>query len=157
MNSAAAILTVSVGAVKSAAPDRFVPRRDMIRRVVISSAVSHASAILLFSGGLAWLFAPDVVFSALGLAMPPQAAWAGQLLGATWLGFGALNWVQRRAILGGVYGRPVVLSNLFHYFVGAMVLIKAGQSGAAVWLLAISFAALALAYGALLFRGPFDK
>jgi hypothetical protein len=157
-NSAAAILTVSVGAVKCQAPELFVSRRDMIRRVVISSAVSHASAIVLFAGGLAWLFAPDVVFSRLGLAVPSQAAWVGQLLGAAWLGFGALNWVQRRAILGGVYGRPVVLSNLFHYFIGAMVLIKAGQSGAAVavWLLAIPFAVLSVAYGALLFRGPFD-
>ena len=129
----------------------------MIRRVVISTTVSHASALLLFAGGLTWLFAPDAAFSSLGLAMPPQSAWAGQLLGAAWLGFGALNWVQRRAILGGVYGRPIVLSNLFHYFIGAMALIKAGQGGAGVWLLAIPFAALALAYGALLFRGPFDK
>ena len=130
----------------------------MIRLAVISRVVSHASAIVLVAGGLAWLFAPDYAFSILDLSFPPGAEWFGQLLGAAWLGFAALNWIQRRAILGGVYGRPVVMANLFHYFIGSMVLIKAGQQGAgSVWPLAVPFSALALAYGALLFRGPFDK
>ena len=80
------------------------------------------------------------------------------LLGAAWLGLGALNWVQRRGILGGAYGRPVVLANLFHYFIGATVVLKSAQQGvAAAWLIVVPFAILALAYGALLFRGPFDK
>lgn len=130
----------------------------MIRLTVISRAVSHASAIVLVAGGLAWLFAPDYAFSILGLSLPSSAMWIGQLLGAAWLGFAALNWVQRRAILGGVYGRPVVMANLFNYFIGSMVLIKAGQQGVtSAWPLAVPFAGLALAYGALLFRGPFDK
>ena len=83
----------------------------MIRLAVISRVVSHASAIVLVAGGLAWLFAPDYAFSILDLSFPPGAEWFGQLLGAAWLGFAALNWIQRRAILGGVYGRPVVMAN----------------------------------------------
>ena len=130
----------------------------MIRRVVISSAISHVRAIVLFVGGLACLFAPDIVASSLGLSVPANALWVGQLLGAAWLGLGALNWVQRRGILGGAYGRPVVLANLFHYFIGATVVLKSAQQGvAAAWLIVVPFAILALAYGALLFRGPFDK
>jgi hypothetical protein len=129
----------------------------MIRRVVISTAVSHASGLVLFAGGFAWLFAPDVVTSGLGLSLPASALWLAQLLGAAWLALGALNWVQRRAILGGTYGRPLVIANLFHYFIGAMVSLKAGQQETAAWVIAVPFASLALAYGALLFRGPFDK
>jgi hypothetical protein len=130
----------------------------MIRRVVISTVVSHVSALVLFAGGFAWLFAPDVVTTGLGLSLPASALWLVQLLGAAWLACGALNWVQRRAILGGTYGRPLVIANLFHYFIGAMVLLKAGQQGAVeAWAIAIPFGILALAYAALLFRGPFDK
>jgi hypothetical protein len=130
----------------------------MIRRVVTSSVVSHASAIVLFAGGLACLFAPDIVASSVGVSVPAKALWAGQLLGAAWLGLGALNWVQRRGILAGVYGRPVVLANLFHYFIGATVAIKAGQRDVpGTRLIAIPFATLTLAYGVLLFRGPFDR
>jgi hypothetical protein len=125
---------------------------------VISSVLSHASAIILFAGGIVWLFAPDVAFARLGLPVPSSAEWIGQLLGGAWLAFAGLNWIQRRAILGGVYGRPIVLANLFNYFIGSMVLMKAGQQGAgSAWLLAVPFSALAVAYGALLFRGPFDK
>lgn len=119
---------------------------------------SRTSAIVLFAGGLACLFAPDIVESNVGVSVPAKALWAGQLLGAAWLGLGALNWVQRRGILGGVYGRPVVLANLFHYFIGAIVVIKAGQQDVpGAWLIAVPFATLALAYGVLLFREPFDK
>jgi hypothetical protein len=129
----------------------------MIRRVVISAIVSHASGFVLFAGGIAWLFAPDAVTSGLGLSLPASALWLVQLLGAAWLALGALNWVQRRAILGGAYGRPLVIANLFHCFIGAMVSLKAAQEETAPWVIAVPFALLALTYGALLFRGPFNK
>jgi len=113
---------------------------------------------VLFAGGLALLFAPDAVLPLLSPGFPVTALWLGQLLGAAWLGLGALNWIHRRAVLGGIYGRPVVFANLIHCFIGALVLIKAAQSGSPVmiWLMAVPAITLALAYGALLFRGPFD-
>jgi hypothetical protein len=87
---------------------------------MISSLVSRCSAALLLLGGLALLFASDVVLPALVPAFPASAAWVGQLLGAAWLGVAALNWLRRRAVVGGIHGRPVVFANLVLYFVSAL-------------------------------------
>ncbi len=127
---------------------------------MISSIVSRASALLLFAGGLTLLFASDVVLPALIPGFPPAAAWLGQLLGAAWLGIASLNWLQRSALLGGIYGRPIVLANLAVYFISALSLLRALPHAAApavLWVVLIPFAAMAAIYGALMLRGPFDS
>ena len=131
----------------------------MYRSGVISSLLSRVSAAILLVGGAALLFAPDALLPALVPGFPPAAAWLGQLLGAAWFGVAALNWSQRAALLGGIYGRPVVLANLALYFISALSLSRALLRGAApptLWALLVPLAVLAAAYGALLLRGPFD-
>jgi hypothetical protein len=124
---------------------------------VISSVISRSSAAVLVTGGLTLLFASDAVLPRLSPGFPPASSWIGQLLGAAWLGLAALNWIQRRVVLGGTYGRPIVFANLIHFFIAALVLIKApADSSRMIWLLAVPAITLAVAYGALLFRGPFD-
>ena len=126
---------------------------------MISSTISRLSATVLLVSGAAFLFAPDVLLPRLVPGFPPTAAWLGQLLGAAWLGVAALNWLQRNAVLGGIYGRPVVLANLALYFVSALSLLRALVGGVApvVWWTGCALTAtLAAVYGALLLRGPFD-
>jgi hypothetical protein len=126
---------------------------------VISSLVSRVSAALLSLAGLALLFASDVVLPAVVPGLPPAAAWLGQLLAAAWLGVAALNWLQRAAVLGGIYGRPIVIANLALYFVSALSLLRAllrTGTPSALWLVLVPSAVLAAVYGALLLRGPFD-
>ncbi|HYH82035.1 MAG TPA: hypothetical protein VEX86_19670 [Longimicrobium sp.] len=126
---------------------------------MISSRISTVSAVVLALGGVALLFAADVVLPALVPGFPPAAAWLGQLLAAAWLGVAALNWLQRGAILGGIYGRPVVLANLALYFVSALSLLRMVAGGAApvaAWGALALAGPLAAAYGALMLRGPFD-
>lgn len=125
---------------------------------MIWSLIPRISACVLGASGLALLFAPDVILPALVPGLPPAAAWLGQLLAAAWLGIAALDWLQRSAVLGGIYGRPVVLANLVLYFISALSLGRALAAGAAPLALGVVAAAalvLAVAYGALLFRGPF--
>ena len=127
---------------------------------MISSRLSQLSAALLLLGGLALLFASDVLLPALVPGFPPAAAWLGQWLGAAWLGVAAMNWLQRAAMLGGIYGRPIVLANLALYFVSALSLLRALLGGAAppaAWWVLVPAAVLAVAYGTLLLRGPFDQ
>jgi len=127
---------------------------------VISSLVSRVSAALLSLAGLALLFASDVLLPAVVPGFPPAAAWLGQLLAAAWLGVAALNWLQRAAVLGGIYGRPIVLANLALYFVSALSLLRAlmrAGTPSALWLAFAPAAVLAAVYGALLLRGPFDS
>ena len=126
---------------------------------MISSRLSRVSAVVLLLAGAALLFAPDVLLPAVVTDFPPAAAWLGQLLGAAWLGVAALNWLQRATVLGGIYGRPVVLANVALYFISALSLLRAllgGAVPAALWLVLVPTALLAAAYGALLLRGPFD-
>ena len=126
---------------------------------MISAFISRTSALWLGIAGFVLLFSPDAVLPRLISGYPSNGLWLGQLLGAAWLGLAALNWINRRLILGGVFGRPIVLANAVHYFISAMVLIRAAihQPQASVELMAIATITLAVAYGALLFRGPFDR
>ena len=126
----------------------------------ISSRVSRASAIVLALGGVALLFAPDVILPALVPGFPPSAAWLAQLLAAAWLGVAALDWLQRATLLGGIYGRPVVLANLALYFIGDLAVLRAlrePDAPRALWIIAVPATLLAIAYGALMLRGPFDE
>jgi hypothetical protein len=132
----------------------------LYRSDVISSVISRISALVLLLGGLALLFAPDDLLPALAPGFPPAAAWLGQLLAAAWLAMAALNWLQRTAVLGGIYGRPVVLANIALYFITALSLLRAllgGTAPRAAWLICAPAALLAVAYSVLLLRGPFDS
>ena len=136
----------------------------MYRSAVISSAISRISAVVLLLGGASLLFAADDVLPVLVPGFPPGGAWLGQLLGAAWLAVAAMNWLQRASVLGGIYGRPVVLPNLALYFVSALTVLRTALGGAALgraasstlWMLCAVMAVLAAAYGVLLLRGPFD-
>jgi hypothetical protein len=125
-----------------------------------STLVSRASAAVLLGGGLSLLFAPDAILSRLDSGYPATAFWLGQLLGAAWLGVAALKWLTRSTVLGGIYGRPIVLANLVLHFISAMVMLKAAQRSGfppALSLVATPALVLAIAYGLLLFRGPWPK
>jgi len=125
-----------------------------------SPLVSRVSASLLCIGGLALLFAPAVVFARLEPGFPAGAAWIGQLLGAAWLGLAALNWLSRSAILGGIYGRPVVVANFAVYFISCLAAVRAGQRAgfpAASWAVMVPAGVLAIVFGWLLFKGPVER
>jgi hypothetical protein len=127
---------------------------------VISSRLSVLSAAVLLLGGVALLFASDALLPALAPGFPPAAIWLGQFLGAAWLGVAALNWLQRGAMLGGIYGRPVVFTNLVLYFVSALSLLRrllAGGIPPALWPVFAPTAVLGTLYAVLLLRGPFDS
>lgn len=126
---------------------------------MISSLLSRISALVLLTGGVGLLFAADVLLPAVVPDFPPAAAWLGQLLAAAWLGVAALNWLHRNAVLGGIYGRPIVLTNLALYFISALSLLRALLDKAMppqLWFVLVPAVVLATVYGTLLLRGPFD-
>ena len=90
--------------------------------------------------------------------LSPTALWLGQLLGSAWLGVAALNWASRATILGGIYGRPIVLANLAIYFTGVLVMLGVARRATlpgAVWS-AVALAAVPPPPW-LLWRGPLPK
>jgi hypothetical protein len=117
--------------------------------------LASASAVLLGSSGFALLFAADEALQRLG-GSGPAAAVAGQLLGGAWLALAVATWITRGAPQGGIYGRPIVLANMWVYTITALVCLRAFSVGAAVSTAAVVSAALAVSSAYLLFRGPFD-
>ena len=89
-----------------------------------SRTLLTATASVLLLGGLTMLFAPDLVA---GLLVGRQATegWTVQLLGAAWCGAAAMNWMSRGSVIGGIYGRPLVASNLVHFLMAALILTRA--------------------------------
>ena len=127
---------------------------------MIASTISRVSAALLAFCGLALLFAADEILPRHLPGYPPAEFWFGQLLAAACLSLAVLNWMSRRTLLGGIYGRPVVAANATGYLIAAITLLKptlAGDFRPAGWLLTIPVTALAIAYGWLMLRGPFAR
>jgi hypothetical protein len=127
---------------------------------VISHLISRASVGFLALGGLVLLFVPDVILPRLIPGYPSSGVWFAQLLAAAWLALACLNWFNRTALLGGIYSRPVVVSNAVCYFVGATALLKAATRQhlpGTCWFLVVPVTLFALVYGWLLFRGPFER
>ena len=119
--------------------------------------MSVASAGLLLIAGIAFLFVADDILPGLIRGFPETGAWLGQLLGGARLAIAALNWLNRGARLGGIYGRPVVLTNAILYFIGAMVLLRIvarPDVSTPVVIATILFVIFTALYGWLLFRGP---
>lgn len=119
---------------------------------LISVLVRLYIALLLISGATL-LFLPEIASPAVDSADPRLLVLA-QLLGASLLAFAAGNWTARGAILGGIYGRAVVVGNQAFAFVGTLVLLKnlATESGSAFWFLFLVLAFGGVLYSVLMFR-----
>lgn len=107
---------------------------DRTRRLV-GLAVGLSALCFAVMGALL-LFTPDEM----GAAFIPGAPGGPlvQLLGAALLGFGAMNWIARGSVLGGIYGKSVVAGNQTHLTVGALLLLKHGLGAGgspAFWIL----------------------
>jgi hypothetical protein len=114
------------------------------------------TAVVYGLGGLALTFAPVEVLTALGAAASPVEAWVGQLLGGALMALGWLNWVQRYAVVGGVLGRPLLLTNLLFLlaaFGSSLRTWREDPTTVALVLTGLS-GALGAAYGLRLVRAP---
>jgi hypothetical protein len=128
---------------------------------MLTSHLTRASAVFLGIAGVALLFAADVLVPRLAAGSAPSAAWLGQLLGAALLALAWLNWLHQRTLLGGIYGRPVVLPNVAFYFIGSLSVLRAAGrhegEPTVLWAIGALLGLFALFYGWLLYRGPLER
>ena len=64
-----------------------------------------SSSLTLAVAGIFTLFAPNVLLSALGVAVTAQLAVFVQLLGALYFSFALMNWTAKDSAIGDVGGR----------------------------------------------------
>lgn len=116
-----------------------------------------ASAIALGLLGLSCTFAPDVVLDRMGAPPTAPLLLIVQVLGALALGHAILNWMGRHSLLGGIYGRPVVLCNMLHFVSAAFAvgkLVARAPVLHGMWPLAVAYALFAAGFTLVLFRHP---
>lgn len=119
-----------------------------------------AAAAVYGVAGVALLFAPEEILTALGEAATPFVAWLVQSFGAALLGFAWLNWFHRYTLTRGILGRPVLMPNLvfasvaFWLALGAWRRVGGSPPLASV---AAVFGLLAVAFGARLFARTSGK
>lgn len=83
-----------------------------------------SSAVFLGIFGIALSIFPAETAAYAGIDMGPVSVVSLQLLGAALLGFALLNWMSRNSIIGGIYGKPLLIANLVHFLMGSLALIK---------------------------------
>jgi hypothetical protein len=124
---------------------------------VTSRPILLTTAFVFGLAGLALLFAPVETLRLLGVSDAPVAMSAiAQLLGAAWIGLAYGNWTARGLAVGGIHGRAIVIGNVMHSTIGALVLLRQAIAGApiGVWLVAAGLAAAAFAFGWLMRNPP---
>ena len=115
------------------------------------------SAAFLAALGVAASFLPQELLRSAGLPPDRFPVTIIQIAGALYIGFATLNWMAKGTLLGGIYGRPIVLANFTHFAIGAIVFVKLVAAGPIQggWPLVVAYAALAAWFGYVLFSpGP---
>jgi len=114
-----------------------------------------SSSLILAVAGIFTLFAPDVLLSALGVAVTAQLSVLVQLLGVLYFSFALMNWTAKDSAIGGIYARPVSLANFSHFFSGTLLLIKyllSNEFDLPILVISILYAIFAAVFYWLVFR-----
>jgi hypothetical protein len=86
------------------------------------------TAVLFALIGMCLIFAPDNIIKLFGINESTGLNLILQLLGAAYYAFAMLNWMAKRAIIGGIYNRPIAVANLTHFLIGGLALMKVALS-----------------------------
>ncbi len=116
-----------------------------------------ASAAVMAAIGLVLSFAPVEALALLGHPASGLLPVLLQLAGALYLGFAFMNWTAKGSVLGGIYGRAIVLGNFLHFTMGALALLKVaiGPGGeASIWILSAVYVVFAVWFARTLFTQP---
>ena len=117
-----------------------------------------ASAIFLGLIGICLIFLPKETTEYIGISPSETIQVILQITGALYFGFAMLNWTAKGSIIGGIYNRPVAISNFSHFLIGGLALVRGltdnHELSYIVWILAGIYSIFAILFGIVLFRHP---
>ena len=118
-----------------------------------------ATSITTGAAAVALSFLPQEILASTGMQASVAGVLVLQVTGALYLGMAIMDWMARDGLLGGVYGKPILLGNLAHFVAGALALFKgaSAQSHPSLWLVAIPYATFAALFSVALFTHPTRK
>ncbi len=82
------------------------------------------SALLMLAAGIAITILPQEILAHFTAQPNQELRLTLQILGAFYFAFGMVNWLAKESLLGGIYGRPIVVGNVTHFLIGALALIN---------------------------------
>ena len=117
-----------------------------------------AAAVTMGGAGVLLQFAPVETITWLWARADAVTSLLGQVAGALLLGFAMLNWMTRRARMGGIYARPLVMGNLLHFVSGGLALLKGASTSTShgLWAVTAVYAVFAVAFTLVLMTHPAD-
>ncbi|MEA2560090.1 MAG: hypothetical protein QOH06_1594 [Acidobacteriota bacterium] len=113
-----------------------------------------ASAAVYFVASVGAIFAGDELLKLAGAAGTSLELALLQLLGAAVFSLAMLNWMNRYSLMGGIFGRPLVVVNFANSAISALMLVHLARRDGVSTALGIAlgfYALIALAFGARLF------
>ncbi|MEO8771074.1 MAG: hypothetical protein ABI402_13335 [Ferruginibacter sp.] len=123
-----------------------------------TKALVTTSAILMGVSGLILSFLPQEVLTYPGLTGVNPIIM--QILGAPFFGFAMLNPAVKTNLTGGIYNRPIAISNFTHFLIGGLALDKLvfnNTTSTCTWIAEIVYSIFAVLFGYVLFINPVLK
>ncbi|SMD34627.1 hypothetical protein SAMN04488029_2105 [Reichenbachiella faecimaris] len=124
-------------------------KSDMKTKILMILSVAYLS-----TQGVLFTFLPQEVNAHFGQSTAGVGLLISQTLGAALLAFALLNWMTRSNILGGIYGKPLMMANFLFFFASGMSYLKAADSPV-VWVMAAISMAFGFSFGYVAFTHPF--
>jgi hypothetical protein len=114
------------------------------------------AAILFCAAGVLALFLPEELSAMLGTPGIATNPLVMQILGGALFSLGMLDWMSRFATVGGIYGRPVVITNLTFFFIATTTLARRaiGSDGDVAAYAALAVGAIFALWFARIMFGP---
>ncbi|MEP3389567.1 MAG: hypothetical protein ABJO02_15350 [Reichenbachiella sp.] len=114
------------------------------------------SVVYLATQGIVLTFLPQEVNTYFNINSEVMAVLISQTLGAALLAFALLNWMTRSNILGGIYGKPLMMANFLFFFASGMSYLKAADNPF-IWSFATISMLLGFSFGYVTFTHPFKE
>lgn len=116
------------------------------------------SAIFLALIGVSLTFLPDEIAVLTGIGSSKALLLLLQILGALYFSMAILNWMAKGSIIGGIYNRPIALTNLTHFLIVEIYLVKTLMNNHSlpfeVWLAGGVYAVFAILFWMIFSRHP---
>ncbi len=118
-----------------------------------------AAALALGAAGIILSFLPQEILAAVQETPSPARTIPVQMLGALYYAFAMVNWLSKDSLMGGIYGRPIVIGNLTHFLIGTLVLLKSLSVAAAPPLIiaAMVYGCFTILFTIVLYKTPAAK
>ncbi len=114
------------------------------------------SSVLLLAAGIIITFLPQEILAQFTVQPNQELTMTLQILGALYFAFGMVNWLAKENLLGGIYGRPIIVGNVTHFVIGALALIKgiSLHGSLLLWIAAVIYGIFAAAFTITMYSHP---